>query len=316
MSPSPTLYSISPSAQAEQLDVADVWTQSGDSPLAAGYTQIKAFDVGGKTYLLCVGGDSTKASVFEATTSDPWLAPVQSNIDLGSKWDIVRPFVLGERTHLMAYEAENGGFAFWPVADDLSTGVPFNFARRREPGITKGFSEVQPVVINSLLWFVGYSYDNGTVNAYSLTVTAHPAAGSPPGTPALLAIPVWVHQWARNWTRFGWFQMGNECFFLKTNDGRLNVNIDHILDDPSQGSVEVGTYLDLEDALDLNIVRSFYMGGGDPYFVTYMTSGKTTFYRIHADCQGWTQQSQMSTVEGATDIVPYRVGDQAFALFY
>ena len=46
MSPSPTLYSISPSAQAEQLDVADVWTQSGDSPLAGGYTQIKPFDVG------------------------------------------------------------------------------------------------------------------------------------------------------------------------------------------------------------------------------------------------------------------------------
>ncbi|HYN89226.1 MAG TPA: hypothetical protein VER55_11875, partial [Ardenticatenaceae bacterium] len=94
-------------------------------------------------------------------------------------------------------------------------------------------------------------------------------------------------------------------------------NIDHFLDDPSQGTVEVGTQLDLHNALELDFGGSFYLGHGDPYFLTYMQKdGATTFNRFWGNCQGWTTEASQTTIAGATHIVPLQLGDQCAVLFY
>jgi hypothetical protein len=311
MSAQPTLYQIQPGPQNGQLSVESVWTEDGTGPLASGYSQLFPLPVKDSLYLIGVGGDK-KATAFSVQSRAPWIVPTASQLDLGGPWDIIEPFVIGNIPHLMAYASKNGKFSFFPITDELKSEPPYNFARNHEPGVTAGFDVAYPFTIFGMVYYLCYSFATGKVAIYSLSMTA----SSPQGTPPLVSKYVWIHQWARNWTRFAFFQLGGENFFFKINVGpKPNVNIDHIQDDPTQGTVEVGSYLHLENSSKIDIARPFYLGGGDPYFITYMKDGTTTFNRFRGDCQGWTTEASLNTVKDATQIVPLQVGDQCFVLF-
>jgi len=307
-----TLYAVQPGKAPETLTLDELW--QGSDPLGGRYSQIVPVTLGETPYLIAVDGQG-EATALAVTTGAPYLAAAGA-FTLGQGWDVIEPFLLGSRPYLLAYQSKTGAFSIFALADDLTVGRPFEYRRARPPGVTSGFDVTKPLAVNGLVSILTYSSTNGTVNAYSLQMLSTPAAGSPEGAPALQINPVWLHEWAREWTRFAFFQLGGENFFLKTNVGKLNVNIDHVLDDPSQGTVEVGTYLTLDNALDLNIVTAFYLGGGDPYFVAYMDSGATTLYRFHSDCQGWTKQLDASTVAKASLIVPIEVSGQTLLLIY
>jgi hypothetical protein len=311
MSPQPTLYLVEPASSSAGLGLRQVWEQEGGAPLAAGYSHLVTIEVGGDPYLIAIDAAGA-ASAFRVTDAAPWVEPVASKLDLGGPWDIVEPFVLGNVPHLLAYEAAAGNFSFFPLDGELASQPPYQYSRRREPGITKDFSVAKPIVIDGAVYYLCYSFDGGQVHIYSLAATATSGPRSAP----LVSEPVWIHQWARKWTRFAFFELGAETFFLKTNVGKLNVNIDHVHDDPADGTIEVGTYLDLEDALALDLVSSFYLGGGDPYFVAYMKSGKTTVYRFDGNCLGWTPQTQTDTVTEAAEIVPITAWGKCLLLFY
>ena len=316
--PTPTLYSIRSGAKANQLIVKEVWKQDGKSPLATGYKQMITLAAGGQNYL--IGFDATgKGSAFKLSAKKPFIEPAASNINVGAA-DIIEPFVLGMELYILAYQQQKGIFSYYSVSNDLSTSaLPYQFSHPRVP-LTAGFTVTQPVIINSLLYILSYNFTTGDVDIWSLQVTPYPPAGTQPGTPPLLMLPVWVHQWAKSWNRFAFFMMGGETFFFKINFGpKLNVNIDHVSDDPTQGTVEVGTWLQnlLDDPTKIDIVEPFTMNGGDPYYVTYRaSSGSTDWFRIHADCQGWTKEHSGTTVKSASQVVPYQLGDDRFALFY
>lgn len=311
MSADPTLYSVRPSSTAGQLAMEVVWSQRGADPLANGYQHLIAVTVAGALHLIGVH-DTGEADVFRVSAGDPWITQVDSHLDIGGPYDVIEPFVIGNVPHLLAYTSKAGEFAFFPLADDLTAKPPYRYSRQREPGVTVGFDVAHPITIDGAVYYLCYSFDGGQVNIYSLSVTA-----SAPGDRApLVSAPVWLHHWARRWTRFAFFELGGENFFLKTNVGRLNVNIDHVHDNPADGTVEVGTYLDLDDALELDIVRSFYLGSGDPYFVTYMRSGKTTVNRVNGDCQGWITERRLDAVADAEQIVPIQLGETCCLLFY
>jgi len=315
--PKPTLYSINPGAKRDELAVKEVWSQDGNAPLANGYKQVVTFASGGDNYLVGFDADG-KGSAFKLSDKAPWFEPVASKIDVGTS-DIIEPFVLGMTPYLLAYEAEKGVLSFYPVTSDLTAPKPpYQYRHVRVP-LTPDFTLCKPVIITNMLYIVMYNFKTGDVNTWSLNITPYPAAGSPPGTPPLLILPVWVHQWAKSWSRFAFFYMGEELFFFKINFGpKLNVNIDHLLDDASQGSVEVGTWMQnqLDDPTKIDIVQPFTMGQGEPYFVTYRNDGSTDWFRIHIDCQGWTKEASGATVKAATQVVPYQLGDERFALFY
>lgn len=311
MSPKPTLYNARPDGDKGSIMLEQVWEQDGDSPLAAGYDHLVPIAIGGEPHLIALDSKG-EATAFRIGKSEPWVTPVVSKLDLGGPWDIVEPFVIGNVPHLLLYTSEDGQFSFVPLGEDLSSKPPYGYQRRREPGITKGFDVAQPIVIDGAVYYLCYSFEGGNVFIYSLAVTA----SSSPRSAPLISQPLWLHQWARKWTRFAFFELGGETFFLKTNVGKLNVNIDHVRDNPAEGTVEVGTYLDLEDALELDICRSFYLGGGNPYFVTYMSSGKTTVNRFDGDCKGWVTEGTTQTVAGATQIVPIQVAQTCYLLFY
>jgi hypothetical protein len=310
VSQAPTLYSVKRSTTAEALAVEQVWTQDGTSPLASGYRHLVPVTVAGAPHVIAVD-DANAASAFRIADRDPWVTPVGSHLELGGPWDIVESFLIGNTPHLLAYGSKDGDFAFIPLTEDMHTKPPYRYSRRHEPGVTTGFDVAHPITIDGAVYYLCYSFDGGQVYIYSLDVIA----SSPSRQAPLVSNPVWLHQWARRWTRFAFFELGGETFFLKTNVGRPNVNIDHVHDDPVKGTVEVGTHLDLEDALDLDIVRAFYLGAGDPYFLTYMKDGRTTLNRFHGDCQGWTTETRLTTVADATQIVPMQIGDACYVLF-
>ncbi len=298
MSPAPTLYRISPAGR-DEVDVAPVWSQpeAGAGPLAAGLHHLVPLPDG--HHLLAIGGDA-KGSVFRVTAEEPWVEAADATVDLGGAWDIVRPFVIGDRPHLLAYTAaEPGHFAFFPLTPGFEAEPPYLFSRVREPGPTGGYDMIEPIVVDGMVHYMCYDADTGKVVIYALQVTATGTDGQPP----LLSRAVWVHQWAAKWTRFAYFRLGAGTYFLKTNVGRLNVNIDHVLDDPSQGAVEVGSHLDLPNALDLTLVAPLVSPQGDPGFITYMPDGVTTVNRIHGDCQAWSTQATLATLPAATHLI-------------
>ena len=315
--PAPTLYSINDGAERDQLSVRETWSQNGATPLAAGYQHLVTIAAAGQNYLVGIDADGN-GSAFRLTAAAPWITPVPSTISLG-KADIVEPFILGMAPYLLAYEAQEGVFSYFSVTGGLTAQTPpYQFRHPRVP-LTQGFTVTKPIVVNSLLNILSYNFKTGDVDIWSLTVTPTPQAGSAPGTPPLLMLPLWIHQWAKSWSRFAFFTLGGETFFFKINFGpKLNVNIDHVLDDTTQGTIEVGTWLQsqLDEPTKIDIVAPFTMNGGDPYFVTYRNDGSTGWFRIHGDCQGWTKAYDGTTIKGATQVVPYQIGDDRFALFY
>ena len=86
------------------------------------------------------------------------------------------------------------------------------------------------------------------------------------------------------------------------------------MDGLSTGTAEVGTNLSLKDAQKLQIVQPFYLGNGDPYFVTYKSNGEVTLFRFHSDCLGWTQVADLSSKSGASQMVPLATGGKVFLL--
>jgi hypothetical protein len=124
--------------------------------------------------------------------------------------------------------------------------------------------------------------------------------------------------WAPGWTRFSFFQLGGEPFFLKTNVKKLNVNIDHVLDTLSAGTAEVGTLLQnqLPDALKLTNVEPLLLNAADPWFVTYIAStGIATLNRIHADCLGWTKGAGFKAPTGCATLSTVVVNGKTLLIF-
>jgi hypothetical protein len=306
------IYSISPAADGVALD--KVW--AGDAGgLAAGYSALVPVQVGDVTALFAYDRASGATDVYTLTGEAPWLQKASARPDLtGQAWDSLSTFVLGNEPYLLAYEAVHGTFGFYRVSADLTVSKPYSFAFARNTP-TAGFSTVAPYSSLGEMFFVGYSFDTGIVANFSLTVTATSAGGVPP----LLAQNIWYHQWARAWTHFAFFQLGGANFFFKINTGKLNVNIDHMQDNPAMGSVEVGSYLEaqLPDALAITNAAHVPWANGEPRVLTYVAgSGKTVIYRIHSDCQGWTALGSDVTEIGATNTITYRIGAASFVLLY
>jgi hypothetical protein len=308
----PAIYAIKPDAKPGALDVSEVWTQANNE-LPAGFTQLIQAPWKGGVMLL--GADAQgKVSLFQLSDQAPYVAALPQTLDLGGPCDILAWFVLGGASYVIAYQAQAGLVQFFGLQGDLTLTKPYVYSRVRLPAVTPGWTVLQPVVYLNKVYFVSYNFDDGAVNLFAVVDTA----GAPEGQAPLETDNIWAWTWAKGWTRFAFFTLGGENFFLKTNTAKLNVNIDHLNLDPNVRSSEVLTNAQaaLPNAPTLDIVRPFVMAGGAPFFLTYLSAGQTQFFDIHPDCQGWTQQAEITGPTGATQIVTYRIGETSFALFY
>jgi hypothetical protein len=303
----PSIYAIQSTPSGVALN--PVWSQDGGDA----FTAMATAQVVDLCVLFAYNNKTGKTGVYVLKEEAPWIEPSVARVDLsGGPYDNLTSFVLGNDPYLMAYRKDSGTFSFYRINRDLSISKPYSFALPRNTP-THGFTMVAPYSSLGLPYFAGYSVDTGIVANFNLAVTCT----SPDGVPPLQALNVWYHQWAKGWSHFAWFQLGGANFFFKINRDKLNVNIDHMQDNPAMGSVEVGSYLQakLPDALLIDSTAAIPWENGEPYLLTYIaSSGKTVVYRIHADCQGWTSLSESSTVKGATETIAYRVGNTSFAL--
>lgn len=308
-----SIHSIKPSVAGE-ISVHREWVQGGDG-IGDGFTSLRPVQVGETTALYAYDKARQVAAVYVLTEGEPWVAPSGVTVSLeGQSWDSLDTFVLGNQPYLMTYERASGTFAFYPVQPDLTVGKPYTFAYLRNTPTT-GFTDVAVYPSLGQLTFTGYDFETGTVANFSLAVTPASVGDAPP----LLAQNLWFHHWAKGWTHFAFFRLGGANFFFKINTMKLNVNIDHMQDNPAAGSVEVGSYLQsqLPDALVITNAVCVPWQDGDPYLLTYIAdTAATAVYRIHADCQGWTPLASVTTEPGATATVTYRTGNTSFVLLY
>jgi hypothetical protein len=283
--------------------------------LAAGYTNVVSLKVLSNVYLCAYNRGTGLTDVYSASDTMPWLAPIESRIDLtGGPWDQLTSFVFGGDPYLLAYRAVDGTFGFFRVASDLSASPPYIFSLPRNTP-TRAFTEIAAFNSVGAQYVLGYNADDGTVAAFSVATIPSAAGGVPP----LLALNVWYHHWAAGWARFAFFQMGGANFFFKINRDKLNVNIDHMNDSPAAGTVEVGSFLQdqLPDALAIDCAAILPWAHGEPYLVTYIgAGGSTSVYNIHADCLGWARAATQTTVANASILVAYAVGGESYVLLY
>jgi hypothetical protein len=283
--------------------------------LPAGYTNITPVQTDDTQYLCAYNATTGAADLYLVADADPWLTLVESRIDLTSgPWEKLTTFTLGNELYLLTYRAEDGMFGFYHLSKDLSTSPPYLFYFSRNTP-TIGFTEIAAVSSLGSQYVLGYNFSDGTVAAFSVNVTTSSSGGVPP----LVALNVWYHHWAKDWTHFAFFQLGGANFFFKINTGKLNVNIDHLNDNPALGTVEVGSFLmpQLPDALAITNAAIIPWAHGDPYLITYIaSSGATAILRIHGDCLGWTKQAERTIIAGASLVVPYAAGKTSYVLFY
>jgi hypothetical protein len=312
---SPALYEISVSEHTGIVNVSNVWTQSGVG-IASGLKNFIQFAWDGGVLLLAQGADGSVQS-YRLTAAAPFVAPVKSNFDLGGPCDILKPFLIGGVQHVVAYRAASGKLSFHRVNADMTLSKPYVYYRLRSPGLTTGWTMMETITYLNMAYYVSYDTKTGAVELFNINVTATGAGDIPP----LQSLNVWSWEWAHDWTRFAFFQLGGENFFFKINIGPSpNVNIDHLCLDPNLRSNEVCTKMSKQMPNNQDptlIVRPLILNQGTPYLVNYLPgTGATIFYRVHSDCQGWSSEASLNTVTGASDIVTYQLGGRSFALFY
>jgi len=309
------LYEIAPSSNPSTVDVTTVWEQGGNG-IADGLQNFISFPWEGGVLLMGQAADGTVQS-YRLTASAPYVTPLESNFDLRGPCDILKPFVIGSVQHLVAYRAESGKLAFHRVNPDRTLSTPYEYYRLRSPGLTTGWTMLETITYLNMVYYVSYDAKTGAVELFNVNVTATGDGDTPP----LQSLNVWSWQWARDWTRFAFFQLGGENFFFKINVGASpNVNIDHLCLDPNLRSNEVCTRMNKQMPNNQDptlIVRPLILYDGTPYLVNYVPgSGATIFYRVHPDCQGWSNEASVNTVSGASDIVTYRLEGRSFAFFH
>lgn len=310
-----SIYVIEPTHQVDKVSLEQVWTQGTSEGLGAGYTSLVPIQMSTGLVLCAYNKATQQTDAYMLSAGASWVAPVSSRINLGSEpWDSIDTFRLGNEPYLLAYRAADGIFGIYHLASDLSVSPPFTvYMSRITP--TTGFTTVAPFTALGAQYVLGYNWNDGTVAAFSVAVTTSSVGGVPP----LRFSNTWYHQWARGWTHFAFFQLGGANFFFKINNDKLNVNIDHLQDNPAAGTVEVGSYLQaqLPDALAIDRVARVPWSNGEPYILTFIaSSGETAIYHIHADCLGWTLVAHQTMVAGASLVIPYRADDKTYALFY
>ena len=302
------VYEIQAGSKPDTLNVKQVGSSAG---ISSAYANLATTVVKGQNYLVGYNPAANHLDFYQFTTSAPWLKAAKSANKIQTGLSIIDPFVIGNKPAVVGYEPKKGILWVYELADDLSLSkTPYEFFRNHEPSLTQGFATLKSFTAFGQVVFMGYNADNGYVAMYTVQVTAT----SPAGTPPLLFMPAWAHNWAKGWTRFAFFQLGGENFFLKTNIVKPNVNIDHVMDGLSTGTAEVGTNLVLKDAQQLTLVEAFYLGNGEPYFVTYKPNGEVTLYRFHTDCLGWTQVASLTSKSNATHLVPLASGGKQYLL--
>lgn len=142
------------------------------------------------------------------------------------EYSLLRSFLLGGLPVILAYEPTNGQIDFFRRYEN--TLIKFYTYQFYEE--TKNLTLVEPYFFRNTLLLLTYRYENGIAAIWSIVV---------PSENPLAIQKIWSGQWAKTWNHFVFLKMGFCNFFFKINDIKSTVNVDHLMDDPSQGAYPV-----------------------------------------------------------------------------
>lgn len=286
-------------------------TQWSASPLRRDYATYRVLDLAHQRVLAACSQDQPGVDLYLLRPEAPWLS-FATTVPLGQGTYLLNGFTFCNTPYLMTYRADAGQFEFFSLDPQLRLTASYRYARSHAPAATRGFTMVRPFELADGVMFMGYGFDTGAVCMYRIAGVVFSKSGAPP----IAAHTVWEHVWAPGWTRFAFFTLGLEVFFLKTNVKFPNVNIDHVLDSPEQGTSEVCTQMPLADAQTLTIVEPFALAIGHPHFIAYRADGRAIIYRIHSDCQGWTSLVTAQIPPNAIALQPALAGAQGHTFIH
>lgn len=213
------------------------------------------------SFVICKTYDAENDSYFQPVTTVSFDAPVAT----------LQGFYFGAQPWLLTYHPDSEYVQFYRISSDTVTHI----AAIR---LGKGFTTVQPLYYRNDVFFVAYNKVSGEVVKFQVIAPAHSA---------LYAQKAWSATWAQGWTRFAFFRLGAENFFIKTNEKYHKVNIDHFMDSIDLGSHPVLNQPASDKMLGQTDVQAFYDTNQNPYFFTYQPDGTMTFNRFRGDCKGW-----------------------------
>ncbi|MDY8138715.1 hypothetical protein [Aquimarina sp. 2201CG5-10] len=272
------------------------------SAMPKGLKTFANFNLNDKSYVVGFDPSAKKAYTFQSQNekTGEFLNQV-SSCDISFGTTNVETFYLAGRPMLLTYDPSSEYAQFIEISDTLEL-ISIYSAK-----IGKGLSTTKPFAYRFGIFFVAYDIENGSVNKYQLSV---------PANQKLYATKTWSDKWAQGWTRFSFFQLGGENFFIKTNIKYDKVNIDHFMDDPDESSHPVANIPAPPQMQGLQDVAAFTNKIGNAFFATYRDNGEVTFNSIHGNCLGWTDEVQEKAAAGATTILPFTVGTDNYVLVY
>ncbi len=251
-------------------------------------------------FLLTYNGSSKIVEIYQPQKDNKYIVQVTTG-ELASAPTIIHAFSIAQQPWLLTYNPTSKYAVFYSVESD------FTILERYQAKIGEGYSTVHPFAYRFGIFFVAYNIKSGAVDRYQLMVPSHGY---------LHAQSTWTDQWAHGWTRFAFFQMGGENYFIKTNIDYHKVNIDHFMDDPTEGSHPVCN-IDVPDQMKgLQNVAAFTNGIGDPYFATYRANGEMTFNKFHGNGLGWTILHKLTSSANAQLLQPIDQSTDNLVLLY
>jgi len=304
-----TLYQLSSTAGAPTLNV--MLSTPATSFLKRDGTAYSVLHWGQRRVFAVLVGGRKELDLYDLLPAAPWVA-LLGTICVGDQVQSIDGFVFTNTPYVMTYAPASGQFGFHSVDAAFKLTGTYNYSRSHAPAPTAGFTMTRAFVMANEIMFMGYSFDTGSICLYRIAGAATSRGGVPP----LVAHTISDRVWAQGWTRFAFFTLGTEVFFLKTNIKYPNVNIDHVSDDLARGTSEVCSNMKLTDAKDLAIVEPFYLDHGHPHFLAYRPDGKLVLYRIHSDCQDWSAICDLQTPPNAMAMLPGAFGQAGLTFIH
>ncbi len=294
-----SLYQVQSTNSLGKLTV-DTVENAKINPLQNGLVNLVNCKLNNTDYVIGFNPTTKKAVVYITSVDGTFFKEsFIKNFSFGTS--IIDVFYMGNRPMLLTYNPEDKHADIIHISDD------FEFTSAYQVKIGKGLSTVKTFSYRFGQFFIAYDVKNGAVAKYQISI--------PPNGIAY-AEKTWSATWAKGWTRFSFFQMGGENFFIKTNEVYGKVNIDHFMDDPTESSHPV-LNIDVPDQmLNLNFVSAFTNVEGFPFFATYRTNGETTYNSIYGNCLGWSIECTMPSIADASCLFSFNVGTNNYTLVY
>jgi hypothetical protein len=263
---------------------------------------VSSFLMSNNSHIVSFASDGNYACIYKAydPSSDKYLILEAKNA-LSFNTALSDICYIAQSPVCLAYDPTTGNINILIINPDLS--FTLSYTLNAGTGITtlKAFS------YRGAQFFIAYNMTMGNVTKYQIVTNADST---------ITANQVWNAKWAISWTRFSFFLMGAENFFIKTNTTYNKVNIDHFMDDPNEGSHPVLNMDAPPQMVGLNNVATFCDSKGFPYFATYRSNGEMTFNSIYGNCLGWDTENQLVTETGKNLMLIFTVNSDTYLFLY